>query len=127
MSTESSSSTIVDDRAASGATSRTVSVMFVLVVSSQFASTMRAARRRGALVGQPVVVLAGQHPMPIAEQLAGAAGIGLDDHVRNVLGRQPLDQPLRDRVVLRDDHVPRMPAGTSLGARSRTRASSHGA
>ena len=34
------------DRAASGATSRTVSVMFVLVVSSQLASTIRARRAR---------------------------------------------------------------------------------
>ena len=104
--------------------------MFVLVVSSQLASTSRAVGRERALVGQRGCRSRRRaRQTPIAEQLPGAAR----DPARSTtygmpLRRQPLDQARGDGVVLGDDHVPAaFPAGTSRGARRRTRASSQGA
>jgi endonuclease/exonuclease/phosphatase family metal-dependent hydrolase len=46
------------------------------------------------LVGETVVVLARNHEYAFADHLSGAGGVRLNDHVRNTLGDQPLNQAL---------------------------------
>lgn len=74
------------------------------------------ARRRGAqaLAGRLAVVVAGDDGEIVAHEPRRLRRIRLDDEVGDGGGHQPF-------------HEPDVPAGTSRGARSRTRDSSHGA
>jgi hypothetical protein len=107
--------------------SRAVIVMFVFTVSSQLAKSMRATPGLEAVIRGAAVVVAGDDRDSLANHSGGRCRVWFDHVVGDVLGPQALDQGAGDGIVLRDEHVVPRVLRYSRGARSRTRASSHGA